>query len=179
MQSIDESLFPEYHDVIPARLHVAGRVVLRVHAELEVVRVAAAAGHPQPLDAVDEHGEPRRVHVVDHVQLEPAVVDVALDHPLAVVPQLAVVDVQHQRGGGLAAAEHLHDGHPRRAGGHVAVALELPHSGRVVVTLETKFNCQLISKSQLSMYISNDNRRSVLSIKQGIGVRSSAAKSVC
>jgi hypothetical protein len=29
------------------------------------------------------------------------------------------------------------------------------------------------------MYISNDNRRSVLSIKQGIGVRSSAAKSVC
>ena len=142
------NLFPEDPDVLPARLHAAGRIVLRVHAELEEVLVATVAGHPQPLDAVDEHGEARRVDVVDDVEPEPPVVDVVLHRRPAVVPQGAVVDVQHQRGGGLAAAEHLHDGHPRRAGGHVAVALELPHSGRVVVTLETKFNRQLYISKQ-------------------------------
>jgi hypothetical protein len=44
--------------------------------------------------------------------------------------------VQHERGGRGVAAEHLHDGHARRAGRHVHEALELPHAGRVVVSLK-------------------------------------------
>jgi hypothetical protein len=43
--------------------------------------------------------------------------------------------VQHERGGRGVAAKHLHDGHARRAGRHVHEALELPHAGRVVVSL--------------------------------------------
>ncbi|KAL6656081.1 hypothetical protein ACP70R_006907 [Stipagrostis hirtigluma subsp. patula] len=71
--------------------------------------------YAQLLDAVDEHGEARRADVVDDVEPEPPVVDAVLHHLLVVVMQRAVVqDVQHQRGGRLAAAEHLHDRHPRR-----------------------------------------------------------------
>jgi len=66
--------------------------------------------------------------------LEPAVVDAVLHQLPVVVAQRAAVDVEHERGGvRRRGAEHLHHGHPRRAGGHVAVALELPHAGAVVL----------------------------------------------
>jgi hypothetical protein len=92
-------------DVPPPRLHAAGLVmVLHVHPELEVVRCAGGhAAADELLLAVDEHGHRRRADVVDHVQPEPPVVDVRLDGGAAVVLQRAVVDVQHQRGGGHAA----------------------------------------------------------------------------
>ena len=125
-------------DVLPARLHAAGVMVLRVHTKLEVVRVPAAALDVQLLLAVDVHGERRRLHIVDHVQSEPSVIDGVLHELPVVVPQRAIVDMQHERGGRLAGAEHLHDRHPRGAGGDVTIALELPHAGAVVVALQVE-----------------------------------------
>jgi hypothetical protein len=43
---------------------------------------------------------------VDDVEPEPPVVDAVLHHLPVVVPQRAVVDEQHQRGGRLAGAEN-------------------------------------------------------------------------
>ena len=125
-------------DVLPARLHAAGVVVLRVHTELEEVRVAPASVDMQLLLAVDVHGERRRLHIVDHVQSEPSVIDGVLDELPVVVPQCAIVDVQHERAGGLAGAKHLHDTYSRGAGGDVPVGLELPHAGAVVVPLQAE-----------------------------------------
>ena len=120
-------------DVFPARLHAAGVVVLCVHTKLEVVRVPAAALDVQLLLAVDVHGECRCIDVVDYVQPEPSVIDVVFHDLAVVVPQRTVVAVQHEGGGCLAGAEHLHDRHPCGAGGDVPVALELPHAGAVVL----------------------------------------------
>ena len=131
-------MFLEDPHLLPARLHAAGVVVLRVHAELEEVRVAAAAVDTQLLLAVDVHGECRRLDIVDHVQPEPSVIDGVLDELPVVIPQRAIIDVQHEHGGRLAGTEHLHDRHPRGAGGDVPVALELPHAGAVVVALQVE-----------------------------------------
>jgi hypothetical protein len=87
----------------------------------------------QLLLAVDEHGHLLRAAVVDDVEPEPPVVDAVLHHLPVVVSQRAVVDEQHQRGGRLAGAENTCMMDTPR---HVAVALELPHSRRVVVPLD-------------------------------------------
>ena len=74
-------------DVPPVRLHAVRRVVLLVHAKLEVVLLPALAGGSQPPLAVDEHGDIRGHDVVDDVEPDPPVVDAVRHH----LGQLVVV----------------------------------------------------------------------------------------
>ena len=74
-------------DVPPVRLHVVRRVVLLVHAKLEVVLLPTLVGGSQPPLAVDEHGDVRGRDVVDDVEPDPPVVDVVRHH----LGQLVVV----------------------------------------------------------------------------------------
>ena len=65
-------------DVPPVRLHAVRRVVLLVHAKLDVVLLPTMSGGSQPPLAVDEHGDVRGRDIMDDVEPDPPVVDVVL-----------------------------------------------------------------------------------------------------
>lgn len=127
-------------DILPPRLHSNRAVPLFVDTELEVMEVPSSACRYQLPFVVDVNLKLRRDDVVDHVQLQPPIVH-ALRHrltPVVVVHQIAVVDVQHQRRGRGARAEHLHHGDSGGAFRDVNFALELPYSREVGTALNLK-----------------------------------------
>lgn len=84
--------FFQNFDVLPTGFHVIRLVVLPIHSEFEVIRVSSTAGSLILETSINVNLNRWCVHIMNHIQSEPFIVDVWDQDRSPVVWEWAIVD---------------------------------------------------------------------------------------